>query len=358
MNLRRACLLITLAAACGDDGGGTGSSEGSTGPGPSTTGSSEGSSSGAPESTGAAGSSTSGAAESSSSSTTGVSSQCWDDLPVGEVEVIYDGFSDGSEGVAFTNDGRLIVSTLEDGEGILWNITPAGEAEMFSQLPYALGLAPLADGGLVVASIGELMQPDGGVYTVSAGGRASLLASGIDSANFVTVAPDGSVLVSDDFDTRVFRVDSRGTVTTVIEDVSSPNGMAYSPSGDAFYVASTFSSNGELTRYDVDDGGLPIESTAVEILHTGAGKFNDGIAVGADGSVFVLANFAGEIWRVDGTATSLQDGEVVADGLASPASIAFGRGEDFDPCSGYVTSLMGSQVVRVSLGVEGAPLYE
>jgi hypothetical protein len=74
--------------------------------------------------------------------------------------------------------------------------------------------------------------------------------------------------------------------------------------------------------------------------------------------VFVLANFAGEIWRVDGTATSLQDGEVVADGLASPASIAFGRGEDFDPCSGYVTSLMGSQVVRVSLGVEGAPLYE
>lgn len=358
MNLRRVCLLGLLVVACGDDSGGGETSSGSSGG--DTTGTPGTSTTDAPGTTtsGDASSSSTAADESSSSSTTGAPSNCWDDLEVGTFEVLYDGFADGSEGVSFTTDGRLIVSTTVDGDGTLWNLSASGEATVFAEVPYALGLAPRADGGLWVASIGELMQPDGAVYRVSAEGEPTLVATGIDSPNFATVAPDGSVLISDDFDTRVFRVDEQGQVSTVIADVSSPNGMAYSPSGDAFYVASTFSSDGELTRYDVDGDGLPIEDTAVEILHTGTGSFNDGIAVGADGSVFVLANLAGEIWRVDGSATSLQDGEIVAEGLSSPASMAFGRGEDFDPCSAYITELMGTRVVRVSLGVEGAALYE
>lgn len=294
---------------------------------------------------------------SSSSSTTGTPSGCWNDLEVGAVEVVYDGFEEGSEGVAFSADGALVVTTIENGVGTLWEVSAEGSASEFATLPYALGLAPRSDGGFVVASIGEIMAPDGGVYEVDATGQASLLAEGIDSPNFVALAPDGTALISDDFDTRVFHVAADGTVSTVIEDVPSPNGIAYSPSGDAFYVASTFSLNGELTRYDVDDAGLPIEETAVEILHTGPGSANDGIAVDADGNVYVLANLPGEIWRVDGAATELQKGEIVVDGLDSPASIAFGRGDDFDPCSGYVTELFGTRVVRVVLGVEGAPLY-
>ncbi len=355
---RTACLLALLAPACGADdapaestGGGSTSAE----PTSSTSADSRGGSTSAGSS-----SSSTGAAEesgSSSSSTTGAPSACWDDLEFGAVEVVHDGFEGGSEGIAFSADGALVVTTLDNGVGTLWMVSPDGGASPFSTLPYALGLAPRSDGGFVVASIGELMAPDGGVYEVDAQGQASLLAEGIDSPNFVALAPDGTALISDDFDTRVFHVAADGTVSTVIEDVPSPNGIAYSPSGDAFYVASTFSLNGELTRYDVDDAGLPIEETAVEILHTGPGSANDGIAVDADGNVYVLANLPGEIWRVDGAATELQKGEIVVDGLDSPASIAFGRGDDFDPCSGYVTELFGTRVVRVVLGIEGAPLH-
>lgn len=364
MNLRLSlgvCLLVAVPLACGDDSGGE-PMEGSSGAASTGSGTVAGSSTsvGSGSTSGDNSSSSTGSLDDSgsSSSTTGVPSQCWDDLEVGDVEVVYDGFAGGSEGIAFTSDGRLIVTTLDDGVGTLWEISPAGEATAFVEVPYALGLAPRSDGSLVVASIGELMEPDGGVYEVSSSGRTTLLAEGIDSANFVALVPDGSVLVSDDFDTRVFHVEQDGTVSTVIEDVPSPNGIAYSPDNTALYVASTFSVNGELTRYDVDDRGLPIESTAVEILHTGPGSVNDGIGVDVNDNVYVLANFSGELWRVDGSATELQDGEVIVEGLESPASMAFGRGESFDPCSAYITELLGPRVVRVALGVEGAALHE
>ncbi len=350
----------TWGVACGDDASGdiSSSSSGTTSSGNDDssgagTTSATTSSSGGSSSTAAADSSGS---ESSSSTGTPIGADCWDDLELGAVEVVFDGF-DGSEGIAFTAEGTLVVTGDMDDVRALWTIDPEGTATNFAEVPTALGLAPRDDGSLVVASIGGLMDPDGAVYTVSSSGRVALLAEGIDSPNFVTIAPDGSALISDDFDTRVFRVDSAGTVSTIIEDVPSPNGMGYAPDDSAFYVASTFTSAGELTRYDVGDDGLPIEDTGVEILHTGSGSFNDGIAVGETGSVYVLANLSGEIWRVDGSATTLQDGEIVVDGLESPASIAFGVGPDHDPCSGYVTELMGSRVVRVVLGEGGAPLH-
>ncbi len=40
----------------------------------------------------------------------------------------------------------------------------------------------------------------------------------------------------------------------------------------------------------------------------------------------------------------------------TPSSLAFGRGDGFDPCSVYVTQLFGSRILRVALGAEGAPL--
>jgi gluconolactonase len=133
--------------------------------------------------------------------------------------------------------------------------------------------------------------------------------------------------------------------------------MAYSPDGSVFYVASTFTPQGQLTRYEVGPDGMPIEATGVEILQLGMASTPDGIAVDANGWVYVAANLRGEIWRVDGAATELQQGELVADELGFPASLAFGRGSGFDPCSLYVTQLENDTLQRVGVGVAGAPLY-
>jgi gluconolactonase len=296
--------------------------------------------------------------ESSESSETGDPDACWTDLAFGEHEVFYQGFSSGSEGAAFGADGRLYVTSNEDGDGTIWQLDADANISEFAKVPFALGLAPRADGGFVVASIG-LSDPDvddGAVYVVDATGTATLLATGIASPNFVALAPDGSALISDDFDnTRVFRVTDEGVVSVVIANVDSPNGMAYSPDGAYFYVASTFTPLGQLTRYEVDVDGLPIEASAIEILQLGPASTPDGLAVDVNGMVYVAANIPGEVWRVDGNADSLQAGELVAEGLGSPASLAFGSGPGFDPCSIYVTQLFGGQVIRVAIGVPGAP---
>lgn len=298
--------------------------------------------------------------ESDSGSETGDPDACWTDLGFGEVEVFYQGFTEGSEGIAFGADGLLYVTTTVDGDGTIWQLDADANLIEFAKVPSALGIAPRSDGGFVVASIGvnDPAVNDGAVYLVDARGVATQLASGIASPNFVTIAPEGSVLVSDDFDdTRVFRVDAQGQVGELLTNVPSPNGMAFSPDGAHFYVASTFTPQGQLTRYELDGEGLPIEATAIEILQLGQASTPDGIAIDAEGMVYVAANIPGQIWRVDGAAAALQAGELVAEGLGSPASLAFGRGEGFDPCSIYVTQLFGSQILRVGVGVAGAPLY-
>lgn len=292
--------------------------------------------------------------ESGSSSTGEVvdPTACWGDLAVGEQEFFYRGFAGGSEGIAFGADGLLRVTT----DGTVWQLDAVGEASVFATMPDPVGLAGLADGGFIVAGFGKAMMPDGAVYRVDAGGQASVVATGIADPNFITIAPDGSALVSDDFDTRVFRVTLDGVVSVVLE-VDSPNGMAYSPDGEAFYVASTFAKDGPLTRFAVDAEGMPVAGTGLEILHVGAGSTPDGIAVSEDNHVYVAANLGGAIWRVDGAATELQEGELVAS-LKYPASLVFGRGPDFDPCSLYITQLAADGVVRVAVGVRGAKLFD
>ncbi len=341
--MSRPLALLAALAACGGA------------PSTSTQGSSDGSSGAA---TAASSSSqgtegTSGSDASTVAPTTGPGdpTACWTDLAPFAQEPLYQGFADGSEGVSFGPKGLLHVTSGAH----VWTIDADGVATMFADVPAAVGLADLADGSFIVAAFGKAQEPDGAVYRVTAEGQASVLAAGIDDPNFITIAPDGSALVSDDFDTRVFRVTPEGQVSVVL-NVESPNGMAYGPDGASFYVASTFTADGQLTRFDVDDAGLPIEATAREILHLGTGTTPDGIAVAEDGFVYVAANLGGAIWRVDGAAETLQPGELVAE-LPYPASLAFGRGPGFDPCSLYVTQLLADGVIRVAIGAHGAPLY-
>jgi gluconolactonase len=324
---------------------------------PTTTPADEGESSGTSTSTSetSTGTGTETGTDTETGSDTDEPQACWTDLAFGEHEVIYQGFAGGSEGISFgETDGLLYVSSNDR----VWQVDADGIATELAQVPDAIGLAATSGGNFVVASLGELTEPDGAIYTVDAMGVAELLVTGIDSPNFVTIAPDGSALISDDYqNTRVFRVTATGEISVVIQDVPSPNGMAYSPDGGVFYVASTFTPQGQLTRYEVGPDGMPIEATGVEILQLGMASTPDGIAVDANGWVYVAANLRGEIWRVDGAATELQQGELVADELGFPASLAFGRGPGFDPCSLYVTQLENDTLQRVAVGVAGAPLY-
>lgn len=354
---RPSLLVAALALACGSSSGaGDATTTGSTGTAASSSDATGADASGTSD-TSATGSST-GAADGSTSTsgTTGDPDACWTDLGFGEHAVFYDGFTGGSEGMAFGTDGKLYATTNEMPSGLVWQLDGDGTATQFATVPFALGLAPRPDGGFVVASIGVTMQADGAVYRVEPDGSASVWATGIADPNFVTMLPDGTALVSDDFDTRIFHVAADGTVTVALEMIESPNGMAYSPDRTRLYVATTFADDPPVTAFDVDDQGLPIAGTGVEILRLGMASTPDGLAVDVDDMVYVAANIKGEIWRVAGSSTEVVPGELVASGLGTPASLAFGRGPDFDPCSLYVTQLFGAQILRVAVGAPGVPV--
>lgn len=283
-----------------------------------------------------------------------VPATCRGDLAPGEKVVFHEGFPAGSEGIAAGPDALYVSSPRSD---TVWRLAPDGTRTVFAEVPDALGMAFLSDGRLAVADIGATNNvgvADGGVVLVDPDGTVTRIATGMESPNFVTVLPDDSLLVSDDFVTHIWHVTLDGEVTAVVDDVPSPNGMAFNLARDRLLVVSTFSPGGEITSFPVDAAGLPIAAEAQLLMENGVGITQDGVALDAHDHLYVARNVAGQIvrHRADGTGEPV----VVAADLRTPASIAFGRAPDFDPCSIYVTELFGNRVWRIAVGDEGAPL--
>ncbi len=282
-------------------------------------------------------------------------SVCWGDLADGESVTLATGFDAGTEGISFV-DGHLLVAVPT---GVV-EIGPDGQVGEPTPLDHALGLAP-AEGGVLVADPGEFTLDgsgeDGHVrYVGLSSGYSADLAAGMPNPNFVTATPWGEILVSDDTGDTIFAVDYSGGVGTVrpwVDTVPSPNGMAFSPDGSVLYVVSTFTPDPPVWRVPVGPDGAPGTPEPIVTLDTGAAP--DGLAVDADGGLWVAANLAGEIVRVDPTTGSKT---TFATDLTTPASLAFGEGDGFDPCSIYATSLYGDTVTRTAAGVTGLPMLK
>lgn len=280
---------------------------------------------------------------------------CWDDLAPGEATVFIEDIGARTEGISFGPDGGLYVSVLDGGP--LLRIHADGTTTPFAQVTAPLGLAALTDGRLVVAQIGESYEAgliDGGVLLVDAAGQVMQLTDQLANPNFALVLPNGDLLLADDFDTRIWRVTPAGEVSEQIVDFPSPNGMALDPLKQRMYVVSTFSPEGEIGAYTLGADGLPDPATRRTLFTLGAAQTMDGVAVDANDQLYVATSLPGKIVRVRGDGTGVP--VIVAQGLTTPASMAFGRAPDFDPCSLYVTSIRDNRIWRVAVGAQGAPL--
>ncbi len=271
---------------------------------------------------------------------------CWEDLSVGDAVAVAEGFADGTEGLAF-QDGRLFV-TAPDG---VHEVAADGSTQKLVSLESALGLAPW-DGGLAVAVMGEFTfsgDTDGQVMAVSLTGEVTELASALSNPNFVVATPWGSLLVSDDTAPRIDEirpgVAGFSSWTTAVE---SPNGMVFSADGLRLFVASTFVTGGPLWRVVVEGEDLAGQAELWASLTDGGA--NDGVARDQEGGIWVAANLTGELWRVE---EETGEAEIRVTGLTNPASLAFGEGENWDPCSIYLTELYGERVMRVATGISG-----
>jgi len=280
-----------------------------------------------------------------------VVSACHTDIEVGEVQVFLSGLS-GSEGIAFDGIDKMYITS---GTKLLKYSADASE-NLVADVPKSIGMAFDSDGNAMLCGWGESdgteeADRDGSVLKVTPAGEITTLSENvIANSNFISRTPWDTWLISDDMIPEIWEMTDTGETSLWCEDVISPNGMVFSQDGTKLYVAGTFEDDGPLYEITIAEN----KAGETKKLATLGDGWNDGVFMDADGFVYVIANKAGKIFKVaeDGTF------ELFVEKLFFPASGAFGAGEGFDPCSIYVTSLLGDEVYRIGAGVEGHPLYK
>ncbi len=178
-------------------------------------------------------------------------------------------------------------------------------------------------------------------------GRKSLFASGLGMANGVLAGPDGSFFASNDFGTKLDRIDKKGRVTHGWATVESGNGMTLSRSGRYLYVNQTFTAASSIARISLADPGK------VRTWFTREGELPymavfDGLTRDDAGSLYVAAWSRGEIWKIDARRHAC----VLASGLTNISNVAFGKGRRGFKSGDLFAVTFGGQIVRITGAVK------
>jgi sugar lactone lactonase YvrE len=270
---------------------------------------------------------------------------CATDIGVGEVQAFGMQTPSTTEGISFDAEGNLFVSALEDdANDQLLAFMPDGTFEPVAEAESILGLESHPD-GILAAGIdtGELLLID------PVTGTTEVIAQELGAPNFVVTTPWDTILVSDDTpgEATIDEVTWEGVVSAWAEGVPTPNGMVFSLDHRTLYVASTFEQPG-LWRIPVSAEGQAGTPEKWVSFPSPPATIPDGVAIDSEGNVYVALNFAAQIAKVDPEGAYT----IIAQDVSSVASLAFGQGE-FDPCSIYATSLLGTQLWRVGTGILG-----
>jgi gluconolactonase len=145
--------------------------------------------------------------------------------------------------------------------------------------------------------------------------------TGLGMANGIARAADGTIFASNDFGTQIDRIDPDGNVQRRWARVPSANGLAIDPSGRYLYAAQTFVP-AAIKRVEIANPANVTTHAQPRPLARAAAL--DGLTIGNTGRLYVAANGAGQIWRVE------PDGNIhaLARGLKCPSAVAIGHGPD------------------------------
>jgi sugar lactone lactonase YvrE len=240
-----------------------------------------------------------------------------------------------------TTNSETLVEGLTFPEGVRWHDGALWFSDMHAHTVQRLELggAPEVIAAVLECPSGLGFLPDGTPLVVSMHDRR-LLALGPDGprehADLSALAPwhtndmhvdrhgrayvgnfgDDSAPPHPPSPTVLLLVEPTGEARVVAEDLWFPNGIAISPDGGTLVVAETRSVPGKLTAFSVAaDGSLSERRTLVEF----EGGFPDGIAIDAEGGVWVAMPFGEELVRV--TAAGEIDRRIP---FPSPYAVALG----------------------------------
>jgi len=228
-------------------------------------------------------------------------------------------------------DGRLFVSN-QYSRGLAGSVMridhpDAEPIELAAPIPSPGGLA-FDDSGHLIAGFGDsVFRGLAGNLVGLAGllridpnnGQRETLATGLAMANGVARATDGTIFASNDCGTHIDRVDPGGRVHRQWAKVPSANGLAIDSAGRYLYASQTFVP-AAIKRIEIaDPANITLHAQPPPLAR---GALLDGLAIDDHDRLFVAANGAGQIWRVD------PDGTIcaLARGLRCPSMVALGWG--------------------------------
>jgi sugar lactone lactonase YvrE len=205
------------------------------------------------------------------------------------------------ESITADRQGRLyFVETGSTGRLLRLSARGAQPEVLLSGIRNPRGLTFDRKGNLFLGFGGDgivsQVTPDAGILKIDTRtGTSTLYATGLEMANGVAIDPDGVIYASNNFGTHIHRV-INGRVENKWAPVLSANGLVVDRAGEYLYAAQTFQ---------------PAAIQRVEIAHpehveTYVQAAPEDIAAGPDGmtrddrdQLYVAANGAGQVWRID-----------------------------------------------------------
>lgn len=250
--------------------------------------------------------------------------------------------------------GRLYYTDLTD-DRLLRVDGPGQEPTVLSEdIPRPGGLAFDADGSLVAGFSGGPLSgvPENGQAGLlridPATGAKKTFVRGLDQANGLVRGPDGSFYTSNNIGGEIARVLPDRSVDEEYAELESPNGLVIGAKGRYLFAAETFRP-AKISRVDLSHPSRV--TTYFEASPSDAAAGLDGLTRDATARLFVVANGAGEVWRVgtDGQACAL-----VRD-LQSPSNVFFGGGRPGFARRSLFVVTFGGQVVELANATNRPP---
>jgi gluconolactonase len=233
-----------------------------------------------------------------------------------KIEVLAEGFT-WSEGPAWMKDGQYLIFSdvpentifkYKDGETLSVFLKPSGYTGRgyYSKEPGSNGITIAKDGRIIMCEHGDrrvtIMNTEGvGKWTLAdkhAGKR-------FNSPNDVVEKSNGDVYFTDppyglperENDKRretgvfgVYRVTKSGTTTLLINDLTRPNGLAFSPDESILYIAQSDPDRAYIMAYPVLKSGIlgkgKIFYDATPMVKEGLQGLPDGLRIDDKGNIF------------------------------------------------------------------------
>lgn len=205
------------------------------------------------------------------------------------------------EGPSFDKKGNLYVTDIPHGR--VFMINPHGEWSLITEYDgFPNGLKIHKDGTIYITDYKRglvKLNPETGVVTPFLESAATENFKGVNDLVF---ANNGDIYFTDQGQTglhdptgRVYRYETNGRLTCLLNTVPSPNGIVIDKANTNLYIAVTRAQ--AIWRIPLNQSGLITKVGVFAHLHGGMGG-PDGLAMDEEGCLFVAHTGFGSIWRL------------------------------------------------------------